>query len=172
MNPEQNPIPLIHSQLEVTKQIWSLFQQSYKVEAELIGSDDFPPLRRTVENIQASDSVFVGIIDQETTTDQELIIAAAELSSDKNGNLSIDSFAVSPARFRQGLGVVLMCDIISRNNEREIIVDTSILNHPAIAFYKKAGFEDRSTYTNKHGFDMIRLHYVAASRSDSSHVPA
>lgn len=53
---------LDNSSKEVANQIFSIFQSSYKVEAQLIGIVDFPPLLRDVKNIENSKSDFLDIL--------------------------------------------------------------------------------------------------------------
>ena len=43
----------------IAQKIFALFQRSYKKEAELIGVDDFPPLRRSVQDLREAGSHFV-----------------------------------------------------------------------------------------------------------------
>jgi hypothetical protein len=45
---------LDNSNAEVAKQIFTIFQNSYKIEAKLIGTLDFPPLSRSVRDIENS----------------------------------------------------------------------------------------------------------------------
>ncbi|MFC3647392.1 hypothetical protein [Planctobacterium marinum] len=42
---------LAHHKRTIAEQIHSVFQASYKLEAELIQAQNFPPLKRTVEQI-------------------------------------------------------------------------------------------------------------------------
>lgn len=46
----------------VAKQIYITLQRSYKIEAELIGALNFPPLSRTVTDIQNSPTLFMDFI--------------------------------------------------------------------------------------------------------------
>ncbi len=40
----------------VAEQIFAVFQNAYKVEAQLIGATNFPPLARTIEKIKDSET--------------------------------------------------------------------------------------------------------------------
>ncbi len=51
---------LDNSNEAISKQIYYIFQNAYKVEAKLIGSLHFPPLSRTVKDVQISKSIFYG----------------------------------------------------------------------------------------------------------------
>ena len=52
---------LTHSNSEIASQIYAVFQASYKIEAALIGTDNFPPLSRTPQDIANSNTLFYGI---------------------------------------------------------------------------------------------------------------
>lgn len=157
------------SQRVTAQQILDLMQRSYKVEAELIGASDFPPLRRTLENIQSSTANFLAVAQLgELVALAELDNRNESFSSERAPDeevieecLFIDSFVVSPDKFRQGLGAVLLGAILRRGGAEIIIVDTSVRNGPAIALYKKAGFSEESVYMHREGFEMIRLKYQA-----------
>ena len=51
---------LDNSNEEVANQIFTIFQNSYKVEAQLIGVIDFPPLLRNAKDIENSKTQFYG----------------------------------------------------------------------------------------------------------------
>ena len=153
-------VRLDHSRFEVAQQIWDLMQRSYRVEAELIAADDFPPLRRSVKNIQASAASFVAV------TEAGLPIAVAELGTWEGAAgegkplavyLSIESFVVSPDRFRQGVGAALLQAILAREASGRVVVDTALSNRPGISFYQSNGFVQVSEYENRDGFRMSRL---------------
>lgn len=161
--------PVDQSQPEMAQRILDLMQRSYRVEAKLIGSNDFPPLRRTLANIQLSTASFLGITQSGNLVavaelDRRNTIFVSEHATDEEvieECLFIDSFVVSPDKFRQGLGAVLLGAILQRDGAEKIIVDTSVRNGPAIALYKKAGFSEESVYMHREGFEMIRLKYQA-----------
>ena len=49
-----------HKDNLIAENIYAIFQSSYIKEAELIGVEDFPPLRRTASDLQKSNTNFVG----------------------------------------------------------------------------------------------------------------
>ena len=53
---------LQNKDLEVSKNIRSVFQVSYAVEAKLLNAIDFPPLKRNLESYITSDNDFFGYI--------------------------------------------------------------------------------------------------------------
>lgn len=75
--------------------LWQLFQDAYAIEAALLDVTDFPPLRRTVADIQGSHTEFHGIL-----AGGELA-AVAELA--REPDFCIDALVVAPTQFRRGL---------------------------------------------------------------------
>ena len=55
---------LKNNKIEVSKQIRSLFQLSYAVEAKLLDATDFPPLRQTLDSYLKSDNLFFGYLEK------------------------------------------------------------------------------------------------------------
>ncbi len=56
-------IKLEHSSEKIAEQIFTVFQNAYKIEAQLIGAHDFPPLSRSAKDIQNSMTQFYGFIE-------------------------------------------------------------------------------------------------------------
>ena len=53
---------LKNNDLEIAKKIRSVFQLSYKVEANILNATDFPPLKRPLENYVNSNTAFFGYL--------------------------------------------------------------------------------------------------------------
>lgn len=51
---------LHNNELETSKKIRSVFQVSYKIEAELLKATNFPPLKRPLEDYVKSNTDFYG----------------------------------------------------------------------------------------------------------------
>ena len=49
---------------DIATAIFCVFQNSYKIEAQLIGTKDFPPLARDVNNIRDSKTEFYGYFEE------------------------------------------------------------------------------------------------------------
>ena len=47
-----------NKKIEIAKEIYSIFQTSYKIEAELLQATNFPPLNRTTTNIVDCNNTF------------------------------------------------------------------------------------------------------------------
>jgi ribosomal protein S18 acetylase RimI-like enzyme len=145
---------LDHLSKSVAIQIHEVFQRSYKVEASLLGIDDFPPLRRNASLIQSSDSQFLG---QRIGGDLAAVLEFTESGKD----LSIDSLVVHPQYFRRGLASQLLQSILARDSWRYAYVDTAAANNPALQLYRKFGFSESKRWTTADGIEKVRLRSVA-----------
>ena len=81
---------------EVAKHIFNVFQSAYKIEAQLIGVENFPPLSRSAHDIACSDTQFYGYF--ESTH----LAAVIEITT-SDTQLDIDSLTVAPNFFRKGM---------------------------------------------------------------------
>ena len=134
----------------VASEIYDVFQLSYKVEAGLVGVEDFPPLRRTASDIQSSSSQFLGLrvgID----------LAAVVEYSHVGENLSVDSLVVHPQYFRRGLANQLLQSLLATVQWKTACVETAAANNPAIALYQKNGFSESKLWQTADGIEKIQL---------------
>ena len=140
----------------VAKQIYTAFQRSYKIEAELIGTQNFPPLSRTVTDIQDSQTLFYGFYD-----DTQLA-GVIELAI-TNEQLEINSLVVDPEHFRKGIANGLMHfvlnDFVRTASIKPLtsVVETALVNEPAIKLYKKHGFVEFKRWTPEHGIEKLAM---------------
>lgn len=134
----------------IATKIFTVFQASYQVEADLIGVKNFPPLQRTAKDIQGRNTLFfaykrendfAGIIEVERPRE----------------HLEICSLVIDPAFFRQGIASALLHFVLDTFNPTLAIVETATANHPAIQLYKKFGFEEEQIWTPDHGIQKIKL---------------
>lgn len=117
------------------KDVLNIQIPSYKVEAEIIGSDEIPPLKDTVKTLQECEEIFFGYYE-----DEELC-GAISLEVEDNV-VDIHRLIVHPTHFRKGIAQKLL-DYVTRNFEAEKIkVATGSKNTPAVSFYKKNDFEN------------------------------
>ena len=141
---------LEHSSKKVATEIHAVFRLSYKIEAQLVGVEDFPPLFRTVEHIQSAISRFIGLwIDSE--------LAAVTEYTHNETHLSIDSLAVHPSFFRRGLASQLVQFLLDSVDWRSADVETAVANNPAITLYEKFGFSEVRRWKTTEGIDKIQL---------------
>jgi len=134
----------------VANQIFTVFQNSYKVEAQLIGALDFPPLLRSAKDIENSKTQFYGFIEN------KCLAGVIEVSL-KGKYLDIDSLTVDPSYFRKGIANKLISYVLGAFDFSEAIVETAVVNLPAINLYKKHGFVEFKRWTPSHGIEKLAL---------------
>ncbi|TDL30876.1 GNAT family N-acetyltransferase [Jeotgalibacillus sp. S-D1] len=107
---------------------------AYQVEAEIIGYEDLPPLRDTVESLMHCEETFFGyFIDQE-------LCGAISFKTEKE-EIDIHRLIVHPNHFRKGIAQKLLDFVIEDQKDmKSIIVSTGTKNKPAVHFYQKNGF--------------------------------
>ena len=113
--------------------IYTIFQDSYKVEAQLIGVLNFPPLLRSVKDIINSKTDFYGF-----SENNKLAAIIEIVVTDKH--LDIHSLTVDPKYFRKGIADKLISYILDASEITEAIVETALVNKPAISLYKKGRY--------------------------------
>jgi ribosomal protein S18 acetylase RimI-like enzyme len=120
----------------VAAEILKLQRAAYRHEAELIGSDAIPPLRETLEELQASGERFLGAF-----VDEQLAgVVSWKLDG---GVLDIHRLAVAPAVFRRGIGTALVRAVLGAEpSAARAVVQTGALNAPAKALYAREGFRE------------------------------
>ncbi|WOH36376.1 N-acetyltransferase [Thalassotalea fonticola] len=135
---------------EIAKQIFTVFQNSYKVEAQLIGTLDFPPLLRSAKDIENSKTLFYGFFEN------ECLAAIIEIAIEDK-RLEINSLTVDPSYFRKGIANQLISHILEVIDFSEAIVETAVANIPAINLYKKHGFVEFKRWTPSHGIQKLAM---------------
>jgi ribosomal protein S18 acetylase RimI-like enzyme len=135
---------------EVAKQIHNIFQNSYKIEAQLIGTLNFPPLSRSAEDIEKSKTKFYGF------SENQCLAAILEISLEDKC-LGIDSLTVHPNYFRKGIANKLISYVLKVNDFSEAVVETAVVNIPAIKLYKKHGFVEFKRWTPSHGIEKLAM---------------
>jgi ribosomal protein S18 acetylase RimI-like enzyme len=145
-------VKLDNSLTEVANQIYRVFQNSYKVEAKLIGTENFPPLARTAEDIENASTSFFGYFEGDT------LAAVVEIAYDAM-HLEIHSLTVDPAYFRKGIADKLMDYTLKSFEFSDAIVETALVNIPAISLYKKHGFVVFKQWTPSHGIEKLALFF-------------
>ncbi|WDE01327.1 GNAT family N-acetyltransferase [Thalassomonas actiniarum] len=134
----------------VASQIYSIFQNSYKVEAQLIGVVDFPPLSRSVKDIANSKTDFYGF------SDNNCLAAIIEITVEDK-HLEIHSLTVDPMFFRKGLAGKLISYALEAFDYTDATVETAVVNEPAINLYKKHGFVEFKRWTPSHGIEKLAM---------------
>lgn len=107
---------------------------SYKVEAEIIGSYEIPPLKDTVDTLQQCGETFFGYY-------FNVELWGAISIKVENDKVDIHRLIVHPSHFRKGIAQRLLNFLESNIDFKTIKVATGSKNTPAVRFYKKNGFE-------------------------------
>ncbi len=134
----------------VAKKLFTIWQESYRVEAKLLQVLDFPPLNRTVADFINSSTRFYGFVKDDNYN------AVMELR-DNDDILHIQSLVVQPSQFRKGLASKMIAFVLSENMEYNFTVETGCDNVPAINLYLKFGFVETKHYETDHGIRKICL---------------
>lgn len=134
----------------IAHQIFTVFQNSYKVEAQLIGTLNFPPLLRNTKDIKISKTQFYGFIENKS------LAAVIEIVVE-NRHLKIQSLTVVPLYFRKGIADKLIDYILDKFSFSEATVETAVVNLPAISLYKKHGFVEFKRWTPPHGIEKLAM---------------
>ncbi len=124
---------------------------AYQVEADLLQIRDFFPLQRTVLEIQTADAEFFGV-----RSDGKLA-AVIEVELVSKHEVNVASLVVLPTMFRRGYGSALLRHVLETYPEQSVTVSTAKGNIPAIALYKKHGFEIAQAWQTPDHIAMVTL---------------
>lgn len=141
---------LENSDDDIANKIYTVFQNSYKVEAQLIGVLNFPPLLRSVKDIVNSTNYFYGFSDN-----HDLAAILEIVIIDKQ--LEINSLTVDPKYFRKGIADKLITYILDTFEFTKATVETAVANEPAINLYQKHGFVEYKRWTPSHGIEKLAM---------------
>jgi ribosomal protein S18 acetylase RimI-like enzyme len=141
---------LEHCDAEIADHIFSIFQASYKIEAQLIGAANFPPLSRSAADIAQSGSQFYGF------SENASLAAVIEIVLE-DGCLDINSLTVSPDYFRRGIASKLIHYVLVNFEHTQAVVETAVGNHPAIKLYQQHGFVEYKRWTPSHGIEKLAM---------------
>ncbi|HSS49436.1 MAG TPA: GNAT family N-acetyltransferase [Thermoanaerobaculia bacterium] len=130
---------LNHRERPTAESIRAIQLAAYSQEAKLLGVADFPPLRRSVDDLQASFEQFFGAY-----LGKALIGVVAIESTDTPDQLCISSLVVAPAAQRSGVGTALLRELLRRFPTQTFVVSTGVANVPALALYERFGFVELS----------------------------
>lgn len=122
---------------ETAKHILELQIDAYKIEAEIIDFYDIPPLKDTIESLQACGEIFYGC----TISGSLAGIISYKVAEN---TLDIHRVAIHPSFFRMGIAnkMIHFIEGLERNIEK-IIVCTGKENPPAVNLYLKNGYKKK-----------------------------
>jgi ribosomal protein S18 acetylase RimI-like enzyme len=144
---------LQNNRLEIAKEMHTLFQESYAIEAELLNAINFPPLQRPLENYMENKTSFFGY------HIKDKIVGIIEVSP-KEKNTHINSLVVCPHFFRQGIGRELMNYILQNFSSKTFTVETGLENIPASKLYTSFNFKEVKQWDTDHGVRKIRFEFI------------
>ncbi len=128
-------VPLDIADAETAGAVLALQRRSYRVEADLIGTEGIPPLFETLAELHACGESFLGAF-----VDGRLAGAISWRFS--AGTIDIHRLVVDPDYFRRGLGTALVRGLLESEPAAALaIVQTGAKNEPAAALYLREGFE-------------------------------
>ncbi|MDF2036115.1 GNAT family N-acetyltransferase [Cytobacillus oceanisediminis] len=120
---------------KAAEQVLGVQLPAYKIEAEIIGCPDLPPLKDTADALRITGETFFGYFTGEK-------LCGAISFKEKNDVLDIHRLIVHPEHFRKGIAQKLLNFIELRPKIKKMIVTTGSKNTPAVAFYLKNGFRE------------------------------
>lgn len=135
---------------EIAEQIFTVFQESYAVEARLLGAKDFPPLKRSIRDLMECETSFFGF------WIQKKLVGVIEIHAEV-ASFHIQSLVVHPTYFRQGIAGKLINFMLKLLPGNTITVETGLANEPATMLYKKFGFKEVKQYDTDYGIRKIRF---------------
>lgn len=116
--------------------LWSLQHKAYRLEAQMIGFHEIPPLMETRDMLRRCAETFYGCFD-----DEGELLGAVAVTEETPGLLVVCRMMVSPDHFRQGIASALLEHVFQTYGQMDdYAVSTGAKNAPAMALYEKHGF--------------------------------
>ena len=112
----------------------ALQRAAYQIEAEIINYYRIPPLIESLQQLMASTENYFAFIENKK-------IAGVLAYRKRDDAIHICKLAVHPDCFRRSIGTQLLRHLFQIGNAKKYTVSTGMDNAPAIALYKKEGFE-------------------------------
>ncbi|OKP96594.1 N-acetyltransferase [Paenibacillus sp. P46E] len=139
---------------DTLSELWSLQHKAYRLEAEIIGFHEIPPLLETRDMLSRSEELFYGSFD-----DHGDLMGAVAVLEESPGKLTVTRMMVNPDFFRQGVAGKLLEYIFDLYLDMEhFIVSTGKLNVPAVTLYTKYGFIPAGVEEVAPGVELIEFH--------------
>ena len=143
---------LNHKGITIAKKIHCVFQVSYAIESKLLDVKDFPPLKRSINDLQKSNTSFFGF------WKDECLAAVIEIEKFET-SIDICSLIVDPVYFRQGIATKLLRFARKYFNSETITVETALANKAAISLYKNFGFKELKQWQASGGIRKIKFSF-------------
>ncbi len=124
-----------HTLPSIAAEIHSVQTRAYTQEAALLGAVNFPPLRRTVDDVRTSLEEFL------VAYHGDLTVGVIGFQSEPACQaINISSLVVAPPYQRQGIARRLVAEVLRMYSDLGLTVQTGARNHPALALYAQLGF--------------------------------
>lgn len=121
--------------IKTAKHVLELQMSSYKIEAEIIGCYEIPPLKDTLGSLKECDEIFYGFYKNE-------VLAGIISFKIIENVLDIHRVAVDPRFFRMGIAGKLVNFVeVLESNIKKVLVCTGKENLPAVNLYLKNGYK-------------------------------
>lgn len=137
------------------RQLYKLQKASYKVEADMIGYADIPPLLETYEHFIQCNESFICFLKGDA-------LAGAISYTKENRLMRICRMVVHPDYFRQGIADTLLTALQLQGGWDTISVSTGKMNLPARKLYEKNGF------THKEDIEAAPLFFISSFEKQHS----
>jgi ribosomal protein S18 acetylase RimI-like enzyme len=150
-------LPVERLSLETNDEILVLLSlqiASYRVEADLVGFDDIPPLKDGIQSIREAKETFYGYYLDE---DGSRKLTGAISYSREGSIVTICRMMVHPDYFRRGIARSLLLHLLTTQQDSgasRFIVSTGTANLPAIKLYESFSFIKRSVFTVPPGISL------------------
>ncbi len=120
---------------ETAEKVLELQAASYKIEAQIIGFYDIPPLKDTIDSLRKSGEIFYGYFEDE-------VLAGIISYKVIENTLDIHRVAVHPSFFRMGIAQKMVNFIEGAEvGINKVVVCTGKENKPAVNLYLKNGYK-------------------------------
>lgn len=135
----------------------ALQRASYRVEAELIGSDRMPVLYETADQLRAAGETFLG-----ARLGGGRLAGAISYKRLDDGSVDIHRLVVDPAAFRRGIATALLDALETAAPAARTLVATGAANAPARALYERRGFRAVRELEVAGGVRIVQMERVCA----------
>jgi GNAT superfamily N-acetyltransferase len=141
---------------DTARQIHAVQFAAYRQEAELLGAKHFPPLLRSVSDIQHCPDHYLGVYVGDTLAGVASVERTASAAAPQ-----IASLTVAPAFQRRGIARALLAALLTAETNDAMVVSTGIRNLPALKLYRELGFVEVSyRQVGPEALDIVELRWV------------
>ena len=124
-----------HQDVQIANRIYAILLLAYEQEVTLMGIDDCPALKDSVNEIQARNDVFWGAFYQ-----QELVGVLSFREHTQSAQTQIMLLIIHPKNQRQGIAKLLLAELKRLCSTPAISVLTGLTNIPALSLYLQSDF--------------------------------